>query len=589
MDSSAARAIWLWGALIAVLTALGVFLLPLLFPPVHPAFSASYSAGFNNRVATVAAALMCLATFALAWRVNGIAIPRPSQFAGRISQRSLTLALAACAVFTLGLGGILTRAAVAYNDNLYFLEYMDEVTRYHLRLYKDFNFLYGPVMIYFPVAIEHLLQPFHAGLQTSYYIALTLMQLLGLVLLWAILEALPLPGKAKTLTLYLFTLAVLCPLLGINYTLVRSLLPFGVLLLATRIEKPLQVAAIFFCGEILQLSISPEMGVSFAAGACFYALCRCLCRRPAYLPALLAPPLAAVAFLAVTGKVYLNSISQFSSGCLNLIVEPLPYILFFLFAFIWLIPRMLGSMTRTGDAQALPMCSLFVLCLACLPPALGRCDPLHVLFNGAGGYVLAVVAICAYSDRVRETWFFGLFLVIVFTQLVNLSVFLGPILYATKIDLFEQGAATERSFPDFQGVLRLEKLAGDARISTPFIVPYVVEEELKRSGAYQPDPLVFHIGLWDAASETARMARMDAMEWALIPRHVETLAETARSSELILGFGFPYPQRREPYHCGALLLDDLEEHWTVAAESSAWTLYRNNRPATSRPASAPAR
>ena len=51
---------------IGTLAAIGVFLLPLLFPPSHPSVSAAYTAGFNNRVAVVAAVLVAVLSFALA-------------------------------------------------------------------------------------------------------------------------------------------------------------------------------------------------------------------------------------------------------------------------------------------------------------------------------------------------------------------------------------------------------------------------------------------------------------------------------------------------------------------------------------------
>lgn len=566
------RSLWLTGAVTAVLTCLGVFVLPFLFPPKHPAFSAAYTSGFNNRVAAVAAAVMALMTFGLAWRSRATVGSPEAEKHGRIGRRALLTALGCCAVFTLVMGGLLTRAQVAYNDNLYFLEYMDQVTRYHRHIYQDFSFLYGPALIYFPVAFQLLLRPFHVGVQGAYFLALTTVQLLGILLLYATLEALPLSQRMKRMTLGLYTLCVLCPLMGLNYTLVRSLLPFATLLLITKVKQPLRVAGLIFLGELLQLAVSPELGVAFAAGACFYALCRAFTSSRWYGVALISPPLALLAFLGVTGKIYLSSIAQFSSGCLNLIVEPLPYLLFFLFALVWLVPRWLGLLTRRGFAAAVPMLSLFVLSLALVPAALGRADPLHVFFNGAGMYLLALVAISTYRKKVRDWWLAGLVLILLSSQAVNTRVFVHPILHAVRVNLFSMPESQTSWYVSFEEAARH---VDGGRVSVPFFVPFSLEQMLKRMGIYQPDRECFYIGVWDVPTEQARIKRMHQAEWVIVSTHVPVLYETAETTRKIVGFGFRYRDRKAPYPYGRLILDDLAQHWTVAFKNTDWILYHN--------------
>ena len=557
---------------VALSTVVCVFGLPFLFPPSHPSLSAAYTSGFNNRVATVAAALISLATLAFAWRSQPISSSTPVLDRSPVDRKVLTGALTLCAAFTLALGWLLTRAGVAYNDNLYFLEYMDEVSRYHLHIYKDFDFLYGPLLLYFPVALHVLLRPWHVGTHGSYYLALASMQLLGITLLYYTLAALPLSKRSRTHLLCLFTFCVLCPLLGLNYTLVRSLLPFSTLLFITRVKQPFYLAAAFFLGELLQLAVSPELGVAFAAGACFYAGCESFIHTRAFLPAVAAPPLAIAAFLGVVGKSYLNSISQFSSGSLNLIVEPLPYILFFLFAVVWLVPRMLGQRMQIDAGQTIPMLSLFVVSLALLPAAFGRCDPLHVFFNGTGFYLLAAVAVSSYSGKGRKNWFFALDLVLVWTQCVNTFIFLPPLVFAARVVSGANAQITQAN-ATLLDLPKVERMVGDGKISTPFWIPYAVEAELKRTGKYVPDRDCFYIGVWDARAETARVERMRAKEWVLVPRENETIAETAESSALFLGFGFTYRSRHPPYLYGAILLSDLAANWSKVSETPQWTLY----------------
>ncbi len=560
---------------ISLLTGFGVFLIPFFFAPTHPALSASYTAGFNNRVAVVFAALAALLTFLLTWRYEVFPPSSAKKDRNPIALPALFANMAVCTVFTSFLGGILTRAQVAYNDNLYFLEYMDQVTTYHLHIYKDFSFLYGPALLYFPLAVQAVLRPLHIGLQGSYYVALTLMQLLGIVLLYFTLGALPLSKKIRTTTLCLFTICVLCPLLGLNYTLVRSLLPFSTLLFASRARSPLPLACLFFFGEALQLSVSPELGVAFAAGACFFAACRALREGPVFIPAILAPLLAVAAFIAMIGKAYLTSIAKFSSGCLNLVVEPLPYILIFLFALVWLVPRMLARAIKRREHDALLMSSLFVVCLALLPAAFGRCDPLHVFFNGAGLYLLAAVAINPFNEVARRLWFIGFEVMLVSMQAVNFALYLPEIIRAATADIasFSQPSASDLP-PE---IIRFEKIIGKSKVSIPFRVPYTIESEFKRAGQYQPDPECFYIGIWDQTSETARIERMRTTRYVLLYASDQSFVETTQNSRIVVGFGFTYPQRRQPYRYGALLYKELSTNWTPISESAGWILYRNNR------------
>ena len=568
------RRMMLTGIFIASITAFGVFVLPFAFPPSHPALSGSYTAGFNNRVAAVAAALASALAFLLARPFE--AVPRPRQEDDRLPiDRSVLIGcLTVCAAFTAVLGWMMTTAVVAYNDNLYFLEYMDEVVTYRLHIYRDFSFLYGPVLLYFPVAIETLLRPLHVGAQGSYYAALGIMQMAGLVLLYVTLEALPLSKSIKTITLCVFTLGTLCPLLGLNYTLVRSLLPFSTLLFASRARSPLRLSILFSLGEVLQLAVSPELGVAFAAGACFFACGRCYRQGLSFVPAIAAPFLGAAAFLAIVGKAYLDSIAKFSSGCLNLVVQPLPYILFFLFAAVWLVPVMLARRCRDREDDAVLMLSLSVVCLGLLPAALGRCDPLHVFFNGVGAYLLAAVAISSYPKRLRNLWILGLEISLVWMQLVNFTLYLPALVYAARQDIAFYKGAQENPAAE---ILEIEKLIGKGRVSVPFFVPRPVEEELKRAGLYQPDRECFHIGVWDATAETARVNRMNATEWTLTPAANQTITENAHISSIVVGVGFAYPERRQPYTFGNLIYRDLAVNWTAVTQSDDWILYHNNR------------
>ncbi|HEV2577042.1 MAG TPA: hypothetical protein VGU25_07510 [Acidobacteriaceae bacterium] len=555
---------------IGALAAIGVFLLPFSFPPSHPSLSAAYTAGFNNRVAAVAAVLVGVLSFALAWKFD--LFPSRAEDPDRESTPKWVVisCVAASAAFTVAVGYLLCKVELASVDNRLFLECMDDVARYHQRLYGDFSFVYGPLPLYFPLFVYWLLRPVHIGIEGSYYVALTATHVFGLVIAWLTLEVLPLGRKTKSITLCMLAILSMCPVMGLNYTLIRFLAPFSTLLFASRIKNPSLVALAFFLGEALQLGISSEVGFAFAAGACFYANCMIAKHGPAWIPALVAPLLAGVAFLFLAGPHYLESMRKYSHGDYNLIVEPLGYIILFLIATLWLVPRMLAGAFRQRRPEAVLLASLFVVSLGFVPPAFGLCDPLHVFFNGAGIFVLASVAIGGYSRRIRQLWFFCFACSLMWMQFVNFM--LRP--DVKQAVGFAPGASEQKNWID---VAKLESIVGDAKISVPFWVPLGVENELKRSGHFLPDRESFNLLVTNPDAEKARMARMDRAQWALIPAKDFLIKETVSNTSRILGIGYNfYPIRRQPYVYGAILLNELQTHWTPVASVGDWIVYRQN-------------
>ncbi len=200
---------------------------------------------------------------------------------------------------------------------------------------------------------------------------------------------------------------------------------------------------------------------------------------------------------------------NYSHGDFNLIVEPLGYVILFLIATVWLIPRMLAGAFRQRRPEAVLLASLFVVCLALVLPAFGRCDPLHVFFNGAGMFLLASVAIGGYSERIRNIWFFCLACSLMWMQFVNF-ILRPDVKRAVGFD-----PGTPRK--NWIDISQLESIVGDAKISVPFSVPLGVENELKRSGHFLPDRESFNLLVTNPDAEKARTARMDLAQWALIP------------------------------------------------------------------------
>lgn len=580
---------------VAAVTAFAVFLLPLLFPPSHPAMAASFVAGFNNRIAALSATGISFLVCLILWRYRRDAAVFDTD-RGRLPFRWFVISSAVCILFTLAFGGLVSKANVAYNDIRYFVEPIDQITRYHRSIYKDFAFLYGPLLLYFPVAVEALLRPFHVGIEESYIVALAAGQTIGLLILYYVVNALPMRRSLKVAIYLLYALQTLSPLLGLNYSYIRGAIPFALLVMLAGMSNIGYAALLAAAAEMLALAVSPEVGIAFAGGAGAYALVKAFAGRRRnwrWLAVAVTPAFGAALFIALAGHNYLDSLALFSRGALNLIVEPVPYILLFLFALVWLAPSAVASRLREHASAAPLMAAFYVAGLALVSPAFGRCDPLHVMFNGLGIYLLAMVAISGFSRARRIAWVGCFSAVMVFSLLVNYGVYWQPMGPALHWALFHSPRALQNAAIRIVGhpphdesssklwgqynidIPALESYVGHAPVATPLIIPYGAKLELERSGHYVPDYDVYLISVCDAQSEEAKARRMERNQWALVPAGDFVLLETPWSSEKILGFGFDYPQRNAPYPDGMVIREDLVRNWKFTARIGAFNLYRN--------------
>ena len=129
--------------------------------------------------------------------------------------------------------------------------------------------------------------------------------------------------------------------------------------------------------------------------------------------------LGAAVFLLLAGRSYLYMLHSFAKGALSLPVAPYPHLLIFLFAVVWLVPFAIGESLGSNEPISVRMAACYALGIGLLPAALGRSDPLHVFFNGAGLLVLSLAAIRSYPRSLRTAWLAALVLFIGWQQWVN--------------------------------------------------------------------------------------------------------------------------------------------------------------------------
>lgn len=593
--STAPRRTWLVCLLVCVVAALAVFVLPLHVPvEFQPAVSASYIAGFNNRVAAIAAAAIGGCVLLWAWFRSRGEKASIDTTADRISLRFTAAVIALTCIFFALAGWMVAASHLRYlADAGYFIEQMSSHAEYGGALYTQLEFAYGPLLFY-PTIVLHT--ALHCGWMTAYFLTLALDQSIGLALLAYVLNELPIRGRDRRIGLVLFAVGALNPIFGLNYTFLRFITAFAILLFATRPQSLARTMFVLVAGEVLLLGISPEQGFAFLIGTVAFAALQAWRNGAKWLLASTAPVLGAGVFLLLAGRSYLFMLHSFAKGALNLPVAPYPHILIFLFAVVWLIPFAIGRSLGSDEPASVRMAACYALGIGLLPAALGRSDPLHVFFNGAGLLVLSLAAIRSYSRGLRTTWLMALVLFIGWQQWIN-----NRLLFDRSVDTMRLAVMPHMSVGTREGVLAhlrpelaeqlrprkddaddqldvpaLEREVGSALVATPVEVEPSIEEALKRSHHYRTDYYAYGVDLFGAPAEARKIDEMNQAEWALIPTNPDDpFIEMPQTLDGVQGFNFPYRTRNAvPFYPGTAFRANLSARWVKVRELDAYTLYR---------------
>ncbi|PWU21231.1 MAG: hypothetical protein C5B50_02270 [Verrucomicrobia bacterium] len=415
------------GSLFLGALALGTFVLPWHWPISHRTLSLSHIYGFNNFVAWLWVGLMLvlLTAYGLVFGKGG----QPSRLqsglweilpdGGKIGvNKRLRAACCAMAVLTL----VVVTGWFAYLPNAYFGEAALFISRIEAMLlglqpYRDFDFNFGPAMLY-PSYWGCLLFHRYFSVEQIYGATLALHWVFGLYLFYFIVSRLA-GNFARTAVFLLLAVPSLNISLGLNYTLLRFTLPIASLIALHRFvlfkvqssrfniqgchssgqrsevrgQWSLLVALAAFLAPLINFAFSPEMGVVTWLGSAAYfahlwitplrSLTVCLASVAAALPAV----------VLLFSRSYFDSIVLYSGGGHNLPIFPAAHVLLLLaalFAVTPLLARIAVQHRDSRGALALALCMATGLLVV---PALGRCDPGHVLYNGFGVLLLFLAAL----------------------------------------------------------------------------------------------------------------------------------------------------------------------------------------------------
>jgi hypothetical protein len=559
-----------WMAFLTVAGAVTIFVAPFAHAPSQQVASVSYVAGCDNRIASVGLALLSLTVMALVWR--RLSPPEIIDERRRLPRALVLGAFAFTVVFTLALGWAIQRADVRFAESNYFLNRIRNILEFQMRIYRDLEFPYGPMLLYPAVWMARLFGPRGISVASAYFATLALMNVLGVAMVAYLVDRLPMLYRWRLLLFVACVLLQTNPLAGPNYSLYKFALPFAGMVWASRRSGWWAKFGGFVLAELAVLLVSPELGIGMTAGVVTYAVVYVFRGQNQAVVLLFAPVVSVALFLAGFGHVFLDRLGHASSGALNLIPEPSPHLLIFGFAIVFLVPVMIGWMLRARSENAALIAGAYLLSIGMLPGALGRCDPLHVFFYGFGFFVLAFVAIGAYSRRAQVIWASAFVLFAVQVQGTNFKV-VGPAL---------RGLLHDRRTDDSIDVNALRAATGGARVSTPEIysVPVRVEEQMRADGMFVPDYYPGLAEVWDAEGEERVIASMRKQGWALVPDHDGTFSETLPNTpfKLAMRFGYHYKARHAPFELGALLHEELAARWTPVRTFGNLTLYRQTMP-----------
>jgi hypothetical protein len=592
---------WIFPGAILLLTCFGVFVLPfLLAPPVIAGVSAANAAGFNNKVAAVAAALLSAVVLLKEFRWPAKSCGQQRTNDDLLSTWFVLLLAGLCGALTALSARLVILSQERYlNDAGYFMEQISSHADYGRRLYDQIEFPYGPLLFYGPVFLRRLLAPFRVSLAGAYFSTLVLEQILGMVAVGYIINNLPMRRTWKYLTLLLCVPLTVELSFGLNHTFFRfAIAPAFLVLAATRLR--LWTACLcLFAGQIISFAVSPEMGFAFAVGGSAYAVIRWWLAGRRWLVAAITPAVATVIFLLLAGGAYLRMLRLFARGLYNLIVEPLPHIVVFLFALVWIVPLLLAFCFRERRHEAPLLGSLYVFAVVLLPVAFGRADPGHVVFNGFLIFFLSMAGIANWKPKLQLSWIACVAFVFLWAAYIDTRAFEGEFRAAIHSDVLHHapnevkqavykisnmlspaGAAhyfsvvydADQPFD----MARLQAVTGGSKIATPDALPLKIEVALKHLGQYVPSFYCFQIAVLDALSEGRKIDEVNQVDWALIPKGEYRTSETPESTAVWLGFALPYRLKRQPYVAGVCFDENFRVNWRPIAEIGQFEVLRRN-------------
>lgn len=552
------------------------FVLPFLFPLRHAVYSPVYTAGGNNRVGALATAV--LSVLVTAWLYvfgkRSARTPESAETSSRLEVRWEYLAMLLLCGLNAVLGFLVVRSGSYYADAAYFVTQLRSGLVFHNALYTGVEFAYGPLLYVWPAAFAKVLGAVNVSLQASYFVSLVVAQVIGTAMAFYTVAALPL-RKGMKLAAFAVLVIISCdPQAGLNYTPLRFILPAASVVFLTRKSVLWKAAVAAAVLEALAFGISPELGFAFGGAALAYAAYRAVITSAAWLLVAASALGGGGLFAVCFGTAYFRTFAEFAKGGYNMLLEPAPHIYLLLICAVVLAPLAVADALRSPAPAHRPeyqangglLLGIYITGLALLTPALGRCDPLHVAFNGWALFLLSFVALERFSRRARTVGICVMLLFSVYSVAQECLLGKGALEHVVlgRADKYENGDLS-----------RLRTAIGPGKVTFPWNTPMRLIDGLTASGQYQP--LYLDILAVDRDAELRTLREMRSADYALAPGDEPLATENAINNvglKYRLRFGYRYKPRFQPFLQGALLAQELQQHWQFVGTFGYYRLYR---------------
>lgn len=396
----------------------GVFVLPWYVPLPGPVKGESYSLGFCNRAAVLSlyGAIGLVAwglifrgkkSTGLSWLTpSPILLPSWRKALGEYSV--LGGASLICATVILAWGIYLVIPYWGESNN--FLCRID-LARLGYRPYIDFQFDYGPALIYLPIGLD-LLSGNRLGIENAYNSCVALGFVLGFLALFIFLRCLQLPDRDRPWILALpllwtFSISMGLQYIPLRYTLLPCAIAVGNVALQNLTEGRrafiFTLVAIMGCNASCYL-ISPEMGIAGSAAFVLIGIVFVATQKIRQAVICFLGATACLIWVAGFSQGYLHSIRSFGAGAYNFPIYPNLPNLMLLGASLYILPQLACAVWREPGHPMAPLAAgLGMAALVLLPAAFGRCDPGHVLGNGLIQFLLLFPAFAQAGRPVLMT------------------------------------------------------------------------------------------------------------------------------------------------------------------------------------------
>ena len=559
---------------------LGVFILPFYIPTVTKTLSSSYDYHFNN-IVSVIGLWVCLLSFIFLFHKQFKEKIARISFSGwvktdpndRLGKKHLYFSIIfySIVVYLLYILG----ANYGYGEGAYFLNRIDRLALNQVP-YRDFEYAYGVLFIYFPYFINRLF-----GISSSipgYSITLVLSSILGLYLFYRLINSFHIGKKQKLIIFYSIVVCFVPYHNGLNYSLLRYIAPIISILLLFKyrdfvtpgsVVKAIYLALLATILILVIFLISIEMGFAVFLSILAYLGFSVYFKKRLHLITVISfiILLVVLAYLASGMDLFLT-MKSFTSGAMNWVVIPSPSICFYIFSFLF--TNFILTIKIYEQKNEALIC-LLVFNLLMVAPAFGRCDPPHVLYNGLSVFLFPWLLL-AYLDGKyfkRFTVFFFLIFVVAMniSSLLTYKESMGIVVMkkfkdnpkivrvVTRTAMFLDKNMAKK----IDGFMQKEQMRADTgllekydQIALPFYVDKDIYLYLFNKGSYSPE---FYTDLLNVGTEKQVYEKLKVLQdqhhrYMVVPERYFDLNRLYSKSEkeekrfISLLFAFPYVYKK---------------------------------------------